>query len=644
MTILERINDKINDLSQNSQDELKRTLDILNIINLSIDALSNEQKLKEFDFTIAINLVNKKSFGIVDLEKIMQEIKNLLVAKYDYKQSYLVLNEDYQKAIKGFRERLGYLKEEFERKKEEQEEVKIDEKILENLLDLKTLLEGKGRRKYYTYEMIESLFEVFDYDSFTYQDIEEFIKELSVSKNIKGKIIEEEKKDINDVIKLFNEFLGDKIQDSLLKKYQNEICSRIDLANAKNILKFFKDNNIINKFSTSMLLSIVIYGRYEYISDFYYEKVLPKNDKLKELYFENAMNGVWINEKSTKRRYNTNTKKSSSKESENKLYVSISDVCDDDVWENIRLLKENEDILSEKYDLSNIDYLWVITKPVWLIKKNLELFRLFNISDIKLSALVQNDLEDKIHFAIELGLLNTPRTYVFREIEKTVPRYHEFMLNGKRKKNFDRSILNYFSRYTSEIGKVSYFEYIYWFYKMQRSGKEEFYKDFFSSFKAGNRNRVDEDTPSEISNSETMERLIDDNFVINYFDALIPNYDIYSSVIRNYKQSEKGDIVNPYYDERVLNDDMVSKLEEHVAIDIYSDSDEIRKVQNSYVYNFDTNIISRYKVLRNLSILKHQYGYLNTDMILTSVVYNSYITKDTFDKISASIKEDVIVR
>ena len=643
MTILEKVSAIIDELKQNSQEEINRINSILNVVTSSIEALENEEILKDYDFSIAINLVNSKSFGLLDLEKIIGEVKNILIAKYDYQQSFLTLNDDYKRAIKGFRERLCYLKEEYEKRIEIKSQVKIDEKTLENLEDLKRLLEGKGRRKYYTYDMLEALFEVFDYDSFSPSEMEELIKELSISKNMKGKLLEEEK-DIDEVVSVFKEFLGNKVEEGFFKKYQHEICARIDIANARSILKFFKDNNLFDRFGLLSVMTIAIYGRYDYVNSFYFEKVLPKDEKIQELYFQDAMNGVWINENSSKRRRGSSIRKKGNKENGVSLYSSISDVCDDDVWENIRLLKENESLLSEKYDLSNIDWTWVITKPVWLIKKNIDLFKLFNITDVKITALVQSDLEDKIHFAIELGLLNTPRTYVFREIEKTVPRYHEFMLNGKRKRHNNDNILNYFSRNTSEIGKTTYTEYIYWFYKMQRSSKEEFYADFFSGMKAGRRNKTDVDLEGTTltENNETFERMVANNFVTYYYDALIPDYDTYSEVIRDYKDSEVGDIVNPYYDKDILNDELVQSLEKRMAIDIYNTDGEIRKVYNPYVYVFDTNIISRLKVLRNLSILKHKYGYLNEDMILTATVYNSYINKDVFDLIRKTIREGMI--
>ena len=644
MTILEIVTNKINELKKNSQEEINRITSILEIVNDSIKALEDELKLKDYDFSIAINLVNSNSFGIIDIEKNIKEAKNVLTAKYDYKQSFLSLSEEEKQAIKSFKDRLGFLKEELEKRIEEQSKVEIDEEVLESLEDLKNLLEGKGRRKYYTYEMLESLFEIIDYDSFSYGDIKKLINELAVSRNIKGKI-EEDKKDFSEVVSLYKEYLGNKCRLDFLDKYQNEICTRIDLVNARSILEFLKESGLLDKFSIVSIIQITIYGKFDYVKDFYYEKVLTKDSSIRDIYFEDAMSCVWINEKSTERRHNTTIRKNKDNNAKKTLYATIHEVCDEDVWENIRILKENESILKEKYDLSNMDYLWVITKPTWLIKKNIELFKIFNFTDVTLTSLVQNDLEEKIHFVTELGLLNTPRTYVFREIETIVPKYNEFKLNGKRK--VDSSILNYYPRNTSELGKVSYTEYIYWFYKMQRSSKEEFYQDFFSSYKAGKRNKTDfysRDDEIIIDNKEAMEKLIDDNFVTNYYDVLIPNYDLYDEVIREYNLSPKGDLVDPYYDQSILDFDVLSRLESNMAIDVYSTDGEIRKVNNPYVYLFDKNIISRYKVLRNLSILYNKYGYINDDMILTSVVRGSYIDRNTFDMIKKRIGNEGLVK
>ena len=192
MTILEILTKKIAELKENSQDELDRIKGILQTIDDAIDALNNEKKLKDYNFDTATNLVNSHSFGIIDLNKCLDEVKNTLIAKYDYKQDYLTLSSNQLQALKSFKERLGFLRDEFESRLKNHNENKVNPLVLENLIDFKNLLEGKGRRKYYTYEMLEAFCEVIDYDSFTFDDMRDLIKSLSVSKNLKSKLNEEQ--------------------------------------------------------------------------------------------------------------------------------------------------------------------------------------------------------------------------------------------------------------------------------------------------------------------------------------------------------------------------------------------------------------------------------------------------------------------
>ena len=584
MAILEKLNRRINELKENSQEEINRIKNLLTVIDDSIVALDNEEVLKDFDFSIAINLVNSNSFGIIDLNKCIKDIKNILVAKYKYNQSYLTLTIDQLQAIKSFKERLGYLKEELDNRIRE-DTVRIDEKTLDNLIEFSNFLAGKKKKKYYTYEMIEAFFEVFDYDEFTYKDIEELVDELSVSRNIRGKISEDET-NFEEIKDLFIDYVTNIANTDLLDKYHSELCYQINIDNAKKILMFLDKENLINKFSLLSLIQIVTYGKYYYIKNFYYEFVLPKNDNVKKIYFEDSMSCVWINQ-------NTDNKKNNHVKLKNRntLLSTINECNEDDIWENIRLINENEDILAEHINLSNIDYLWVITKPTWLIKKNIGLLRLFDFHNVKLSALVQNDLEDKIHFSIELGLYDGLVS-------------SNYVLDGHKDSSKE--------------------EYLYWFYKMQKSSKEEFFKDYFIS--------------TMNADIKVIDKIIDDSFVINYYDALIPNYDTYNEVIKKYLNSSKGDRVIPYYDSSILNDELVKDLEEHMIHNIYAITDEIANKPNNYVYLFDKCVISRYKVLRNLSILKREYGYLDNNMVITAIVRNSFINKDEFDY----IKDDIL--
>lgn len=640
MALLNTLSEKIEDLKNNSRDELDIIKEKLDVINNALTSLSSEEKIIESDFSSAIKLVSSQSFGILDFKMIIQDIKYALVAKYKYNQTFISLSKDQVNALKSFQERLEYLKEELEKRKRMGEEVQVSEKVLDSLEDLRDLLINKGRRKYYTYDMIEAFFEVFDYDILSLSEIEEFMDILKVAKNFKGKL-QEEKADFNEVTSLFKEFLGKRYNEEYLLDYQDEICSRINLENTRNIFEFFKQENLLSKFSLVSILQITIYGNYEFILKLYQERVIVKPKEIQELYFEDAMSGVWINEKSANIHHNPKIKINGQSEKKKTLHGTISDVTDNEVWENVRLLRENSDLLDTKFNLDNPNSLWIITKPKWLIKKNLDLFRIFNFHNVKITALIQNDLEDKIHFVTEMGLLNTPRTPLFREIEKHIPKYDQFMLNGKKGKIVNPSILDYYKRNTTRIGNTSYTEYIYWFYKMLNSGKEEFFQSFFSTLRSGEHSNDDDfytrKDIENLKNNEKIEEIIDDNFITNYLDVLISGYDEYNEIIKEYNFSSKGEELNPYFDENILNDEPALRLNEFSVIDEIVSSGVAKTYLNEYVYMFGDTLISRYKVLRNLSILKGIYGYLNDDMLLTAIFRNAYVSKEQFDNIKEKI-------
>lgn len=633
MAVLEKIDHKLADSKPITEDELNKMTNVIKIIDDALKALADDNKLIEYDFDIAINLINQNvtNFGIIDLEKGIKDIKNVLIARHKFKIN-IDLSYEQKRVIESFIAKLNSYKDELESIIKKNRDNEQSKEIQDHLEDLKKLIEGKGRRKYYTYEMLESLLEVIDYDSLTYQEVEELSNLLQVSKN--------KDKDSNvtkeEVIELLQVYLGDKLKLDFVDRYSDEICSVIDLANAEKILEFFEKENILNKFHIMGLIQILVKGRFEFIKKFYYEEIQNEDEKIKDIFFEDIMCCVWINEESASRKHYDGIRNSGEKERRDS-YSDIAVTSKQDVMTNINLLEDYKDILSDKYDRKNISDLWILTRPPWLLEKNLKLFKEFNITDVKITAIGQTDLEGKIHLAIELGLLNPPSNRRFRNIEKTIPKQRDFALNGKKKKIYSSSILNYFQRNTSQLGFISYSEYIYWFYKMQNSSKEEFYQMFFSDKRAGMRSKEAFDSTEDrkiIGNAREMKRIIDDNFANRFYSSLINKYDTYESVLKEFYLSEYSDDVSPYYKDSILEDELVNNLEEYRSVNS-EDENEV----NPYTYVFGDTIISRYKVLRNLTILKYKFGYINEDMILSSIAYNSYFSKEVFDEIRDCIRK-----
>lgn len=180
MTILENVNNVINELKINSPEELEKINHILGIINLTLEALNDEEKLLLYnDFDIAINLVNRnvKSFGIIDLNKSIYDIKNVLYLKLRLGLSDLTLSDDQRRAIEYFKERLNDVRGSILKRINEQHD-EIDDQVLDNLEEFSRLFNSNGKKEY-TYDMLEAVFQVVDYDSLTYEDI----RDLGVSLN-----------------------------------------------------------------------------------------------------------------------------------------------------------------------------------------------------------------------------------------------------------------------------------------------------------------------------------------------------------------------------------------------------------------------------------------------------------------------------
>jgi hypothetical protein len=91
---------------------------------------------------------------------------------------------------------------------------------------------------------------------------------------------------------------------------------------------------------------------------------------------------------------------------------------------------------------------------------------------------------------------------------------------------------------------------------------------------------------------------------------------------------------NDYIDNSILNDPLIQDLDKNNMVeDIITHGDQVVARKNQYVYMFGNRIISRYKVLHNASILKSIYGSLNKEILMTSIVRNSFLDEESFNTI-----------
>lgn len=649
------LKDELERLNEANIDEKAKIQTQLAIIEECERVVKDEELPLNYDFSNAVQLIENYNYSIENLAKIIYDIQSALLVRQQLNltSEEMPLEESQLATLVSFADGLKKVKTELNKKMQRLTETVDSKKKIENLEGLKKILEGTGRRRYVTTEMFDDFYDEFDILSLPPEDAQELLEGFYKTKNLsvrQGK----ETADFNEVIELYNEYLSPtymRFFAGLLNDHRNEVTTSIDMDNTREILQFFKDNSLLDRFKKTALLKISLYGKADYIKEVVYPKITSNNLDIMDAYFEDELATVWIKEKGTSlyrtRPFRVSRGRGENKDKEN-LYATCHNVDYEEFWQNIEILKANRDLFDDSMELDDIGAnLKLKTLPVWVLKKNIELCKLFGmgtITSVPITCVERGDIEDKIHLAIELGLLNPPMSQKFLEIDKQIIRTEEFQRNTKRKKIYNQSIRNYFQRYLSMLSNKSVNEYAYLTYKLQASGYEQFYNDFFSNVHAGKGNPffITEEEKKLIVDRAQMDDFITNNFMTEWYSDFISGYDEYDSIISEYTASGKKDGFGDegYFDRAILDEDLIKDLEEnHTINDIITQNEEIVEKKNDFVYLFGDRIISRYKVLHNASILKGLYGKLTKEMLMTSIVRNSFLDVDSFQLIQKEVME-----
>ena len=649
------LKDTLTQLSESNMDERTQIQAQIVIIEECERVIDNEELMSSYDFSNAIKLIESYNFSIENLSQIISDIQSVLLVREELNMSStdMPLEENQVSTFRTFVEKLKTVKEELNDKLKKLSENVEGKKRISNLEALKNILEGTGRRKYYTEDMFRDFYEEFDILSLPPEQAQSLLEGFYKTRNLSSRQ-SIERANLEDVVALYKEFLPSttmRFFEALLNDHKNEVTSAIDLENAREILQFFKDNGILDKFKRTTLLKITLYGKAEYIKETVYPKVMSNTPDVIETFYEDDLASIWIKEKGTSTHkaspFRRSRGRGEDKDTES-LYPSCHTVDYDEFWENIEILRANSSLFDDRFDIDDVGAnLNIKTLPVWVLKKNIELCKLFGlgtITSLPTTCIERGDIEDKIHLAIELGLLNPPLTPTFREMDKDIVRNEEFQRNTAKKKLYNQSIRNYFQRYLSMLSNRSVNEYAYMFYKLQTEGYTAFYNDFFSDVHAGKGNPeiITPQAREVITDKQKMDDFITDNFMTEWYSDFIPNYDEYDDVITEYTDEEKKTEYREqsYIDRAIFEDPLIRELEENnTVMDTITQNDEVVERKNEFVYMFGNRIISRYKVLHNASILKDKYGTLTKDMLLASIVRNSFLDNDTFQQINSNVME-----
>ena len=676
--ILEQV--KTSDLNKKQKLEAE-----LIIIEECERVLNSEELMMDYDFSNSVSILNNQNLTINNVEHMLSEVKQVINVKRMVNIPELEFSEEQKNALIQLKKNLETAKHSIKKEIAEISKKEIGNKNIENLEELRNILAGTSKKKYYTEEMFDAFSELVDWEKLSDEEFDSILSGFYNTRNFQREQ-KKEKENIDNVISLYKEFLPERdliknqsnefsgLFGEMIYKYQEEITSYIDLDNTREILQFFKETGILNKFNRTALLKVSIFAESDYVKELYH-KIQTNHPEEMDIYYEDATATLWICNSTNYRRkpFRVSIEKPTKKEKES-LYSQCHSITEDEFRENVKVLSENSDMFSEKLDISNIgahlkvktmdqekikkytSLLRLVTTSSWQLVKNLQLFKLFKMGEnfkIPITSLERGDIENKIHLAIELGLLNPPMDSIYREIEKNILTSESFSKIASHRRIYNNSIRNYFQRNTSIICQLSINDYSFLFYKLNKLGPTDFYNYFFHEKQSGRKdtenikNDIEKTVPEKTilvkekrKNVKDYDQFIRNNFVIDYYNEYIENYEEYDYIITNYNEENKKSYNQSftYYDNEILKDELIKELEEKNCIeDILTQNNQIIKQKNEFVYKIGNTLISRYKVLHNASILKRKYGYLNKEMLMTSIVRNSFLTKESFETIEKII-------
>ncbi len=668
----------------------------MKIFDEKIKQLIDEKKQIENKKNELSNSSNIKLKAILELKKITSSKK--LHFGYDKEKVSYLLNtikefhqsEEFNKKLKDFleilliREKLKIelpfesVIENFIVELEErliQIEIELNKKIEETKIidtkdldiDIKSLEElnnilNSEEKGYINEQMLSTLLKYFDIinlTNITKEEANEIIELLYQIKNLKIENKQEKNKVATkeDVIELIDKYIKgrnnkniksiidpikektDTDEDINQKEIQKEeILENIDLENAEEILKYFTEKNILEKFSATAIIGIITYSTKETVSKVYSRimeelKNIPDKDKSKYLnmFFKDTMKSVWVKSIKEKKELQDNFTVKRHR-SNNKIEVkTIGEECLEgnsleDIFETKKILEKYQDFFEAKYRNERYgEALQILSSNPKIVEKNIKLcmiFKLHEFNKIPYSCILRNSIEEKIHMAIEIGLLKPPMNDEFKMMEELINKNEKFQENKLAEGKQNQSIRQYYQRALSLLPLTTIFDFAAFSKKINDEGFLEFYNYFFSNKIAGTADR---------------KKIIEDNKNINesIFDEFEQNINIqYEEIIKNDKT------FYTYDKENLFNEPLIKFIEENYTIvDKMQINNKTEEIKNEYVYYIGKQIISRQKLLNNAQKLLNHFKKLDSDMILYSITRNSLIPKSKFEEIKQIIKQ-----
>lgn len=577
---------------QSNKGRLTGISDSIELLDLFLEDAVHIENIRNIDTSFITDLLlDYKYISDTSIESDLGIIKLLLKGIYD-RGLKTSLNDEQKEMLSSYIDKATQLFNELTEKKSKlledyrsvnDERDRIEEEILRIEILLEKLKDEKDE-SILTMEDLKTIRLISDDKSVEAKTRKEvLIRFVEYNNERKQGVSKLNKTDVNEVIKIFNEY-GRNLTRTI-NKYTSEVETNADINNIREILDYMVSVDILGRFQNAELLTICLYGNKESVESEYEEISKKDNDRL---YYNIA--SAWINNVENrvvkKKRYYAHEK---GDKQNTTLQYYAHQISREEIDKNIDYLKRE----GFEFDTDEPGVLKTITTNTYRLKEAVNSLKLYgvitedNVSKFKVWLLSEPQVVEKLDRFVELGLLGGHEGHI--------------------------EYANYLKRYPGKLHNTEYPVYLL-LYKVKQTYGTDSYYDTIASSKSGqlagdlNSGRLG----AALYTPEDIEFYKKDNFVSP--ESRIENYLTYEDIINsNYNVEIKKEI---------LKQPEIQNLEENHRVD-----------DNPYVYVFDGLVISRLKVLRNYSLINDG----TKASLMASIVKGSFLTEESFQKVAQDI-------
>lgn len=579
-TKINNINNKINKLEA-----------LVNKINTNPERLTREEILYIYN-NMEHSIDDPEGFISIVLN---QEELNPADDEYDYKRKKRI------DIIDRLTETINKIIIKYEQDKEKIEEAKKHSPaiVIKNInLLIEKLMDKDDIRKISVQEF--NLLESLTKDENYFTNFRIFVQILKYNYKPEREKLEYNKVDIDELKNiLIREFNLNKELLILIDKYKKDVKERASVENYRAILNYLKEENVLWEFNNETLFRILNNSSLELVKEVL-EKA--KKDDIFNTIFK-APASVWEKEvdlgtsKSVRKTISRGSSNSSSNKESRLPIGGIS-------YE--QFLKNRNFLLERGFNVNEENFYKGYEAVLDINPKRLE----SNYKKLVLYGIIKDTLPQTFTNVSALS-----SSFIMQSIDKYI----------------EAGLYDYIRRHTTMVNKnkdEGLFARLYAIRKeaLRRTelrfpqNSEEHTRIFEEEFKNMAMYKKD---PTCLSGEVTDTRVLRDPVILQ---KLLDDNGVYKPIVNKYDEINK-----------ILEEVNSHNIDYSHIFDInITELDRFYKV-GEYKYLFGNQIISRYKVLRNYSILKKMNKYDEKDILMMSIIFDTILDKKTFEEIAKAI-------